>query len=63
MGAGSCTRCAKCTYPDRPCRYPDKLWPSMEACGLLVRDVCVLAGLDYYHGSGTMTYSSCILIN
>ena len=63
MGAGSCTRCAKCTYPDRPCRYPDKLWPSMEAYGLLVSDACRSAGLEYYHGPGTIPYSSCILIN
>ena len=63
MGAGSCTRCAKCTYPDKPCRHPELLWPSMEACGLLVADVCKLAGLEYYHGPGTITYSSCIFIN
>ena len=63
MGAGSCTRCVQCTYPGRPCRYPDKLWPSMEAYGLLVSDACKSAGLEYYHGPGTITYSSCILIN
>ena len=63
MGAGSCTRCVQCTYPDKPCRYPDKLWPSMEAYGLLVSDACRSAGLEYYHGPGTITYSSCILIN
>ena len=63
MGAGSCTRCVQCTYPGRPCRYPDKLWPSMEAYGLLVSDACRSAGLEYYHGPGTITYSSCILIN
>ncbi|HIS44557.1 MAG TPA: DUF2284 domain-containing protein [Candidatus Scatomorpha merdigallinarum] len=63
MGAGSCTRCVQCTYPDKPCRHPDKLWPSMEAYGLLVSDACKSAGLEYYHGPGTITYSSCILIN
>lgn len=63
MGAGSCTRCVKCTYPDKPCRHPDKLWPSMEAYGILVSDACKSAGLDYYHGTQTITYSSCILFN
>lgn len=62
MGAGACTRCVKCTYPARPCRHPDKLWPSMEACGLLVADVCALAGVEYYHGPGTISFTSCILI-
>ena len=63
MGAGSCTRCVKCTYPDKPCRHPDKLGPSMEAYGILVSSACKSAGLDYYHGPATITYSSCILIN
>ena len=61
MGAGSCTLCVKCTYPARPCRYPARVFPSMEAYGLLVADVCALAGLKYYYGPGTITYSSCIL--
>lgn len=63
MGAGACTRCRSCTYPDRPCRHPDKLMPSMEAYGLLVSDVCLKSGLEYNYGSGTMTYTSCILID
>ena len=62
MSAGACTRCRKCTWPDRPCRYPGKVFPSMEACGLLVGDVCVKSGLKYNYGPGTMTYTSCILI-
>ena len=24
LEAGCCTICAKCTYPDKPCRYPSK---------------------------------------
>ena len=61
LGAGSCTLCVQCTYPSRPCRHPDRVFPSMEACGLLVADVCALAGLRYSYGEGTITYSSCIL--
>lgn len=62
MGAGTCTRCHKCTYPDRPCRYPDRMYPSMEAYGLLVSDVCRRSGLEYNYGDRTMTFTSCILI-
>ena len=64
--AGTCHLCPEGTCArseGRPCRYPDKLWPSMEAYGLLVSDACRSAGLEYYHGPGTITYSSCILIN
>ena len=62
MGAGACTRCRRCTYPDRPCRYPDRLYPSMEAYGLLVSDVCIRSGLQYNYGENTMTFTSCVLI-
>ena len=33
----------------------------MEAYGLLVSDVCRRSGLGYYYGTGTMTYTSCVL--
>lgn len=61
LTAGSCSLCRSCTYPDKPCRFPDKMLSSMEAYGLLVSDVCRDAGLPYYYGPGTLTYSSCIL--
>ena len=61
MGAGSCMRCSECTYPDAPCRFPDKLFPSMEACGLVVSDTCELARIPYYYGKNTITYTCCIL--
>ena len=62
LTAGSCTLCRSCTYPDRPCRFPHKMLSSMEAYGLLVSEVCRDAGLPYYYGPGTLTYSACILI-
>lgn len=61
LGAGSCSRCVKCTYPDAPCRFPDKLYPSMEACGLFVSRVCDQCGLKYNNGPGTITFVSLIL--
>ena len=61
MGSGACTICEKCTYPDKPCRYPARVFPSMEACGLLITDVCEKSGMRYSYGPKTMTYTSCIL--
>lgn len=63
MGSGPCEICSSCTYPDQPCRFPQKAVPSMEACGLLVSEVCQSSGLGYYYGPKTMTYSSCALID
>ena len=61
LTAGACTICARCTYPDRPCRFPARQLSSMEAYGLWVSDICVRSGLQYNYGARTMTYTSCVL--
>ena len=62
LTAGACTLCRKCTCPDRPCRFPEKRYSSMEAYGLLVKDVCEASGLAYYYGPKSLTFDSCILM-
>ena len=62
MGTGACTRCKTCTYPDAPCRFPDELVSSMEACGLVVSDVCTANGVPYNHGKDTICYTGCFLL-
>ena len=61
LTAGGCTRCAVCTYPDKPCRFPRKMMSSMEAYGLLVSEVCEKNGIPYYYGEGSIAFTSCIL--
>ena len=62
LGAGTCTRCAKCTYPHAPCRFPDKRVSSMEAYGMLVVDTCKANGMEYYYGPQAIAYTSCFLL-
>ena len=62
MGTGACTKCKKCTYPDAPCRFPDQLFSSMEACGLYVSKVCTDNGLPYNYGPNKLAYSACFLL-
>lgn len=62
LGAGCCTQCRTCSYPDATCRFPDKMVSSMEAYGMLVLDVCQKNGLTYYYGPDTITYTSCFLL-
>ena len=62
LTAGACTLCRKCTCPDHPCRFPEKRYSSMEAYGLLVKDVCEASGLKYYYGPKSLTFDSCILM-
>jgi Predicted metal-binding protein (DUF2284). len=61
MGAGGCQKCESCTYPDEPCRFPDTLTYSMEACGLVVSRVCTDNNMKYNHGKDTLAYTSCFL--
>lgn len=63
MSAGTCTRCESCTWPDAPCRFPEKLFPSMEACGLFVSQVCRDNNVPYYYGDDKIAYTCCILYN
>ena len=62
MGAGTCELCEKCTYPDSPCRFPDRSISSMEAYGLWVSKVCELSDIPYNNGKQTITYTSCYLL-
>ncbi len=62
VGAGCCTRCQTCTYPDAPCRFPEQAFSSMEAYGMLVTQVCKANGLEYYYGPCPIAYTSCYLL-
>ena len=62
MGAGTCSICQSCTYPDEPCRFPEKSISSMEAYGLWVSKVCELSDVPYNNGKQTITYTSCYLL-
>ncbi len=57
-GAGSCSNCETCTYPDAPCRFPERAKSSMEACGIDVVNLSKKAGVNYINGSDTVTYFS-----
>ena len=63
MSAGTCTICETCTYPENPCRFPEKMSPSMEASGIFVSKLCKSNGLEYNYGPSKMAYTSCVLFN
>ena len=61
LGAGCCTICKECSYPDAPCRFPEKMVSSMESYGMVVAEVCKANNVPYYYGKNTIAYTSCIL--
>ena len=63
LGAGGCGICKTCTYPDAPCRFPDKTVPSMEACGINVVELSRDVGIHYINGQNTVTYFSMVFFD
>jgi predicted metal-binding protein len=62
LSSDACSICEKCTFPDNLCRFPERAISPMEAYGLMVNKVCTLAGLRYYYGKLTLTFTSCYLL-
>lgn len=56
LTAEGCANCAKCTYPDAPCRFPDKMHPSVESYGISVVKETAAAGMNYINGANTVIY-------
>lgn len=56
-----CGRCGTCTYPDGPCRFPDKLYPSIEGFGFIVNELAQQAGIKYNNGPNTVTFFGAVL--
>lgn len=61
LGAEGCELCKTCTYPDAPCRFPDRATPSIEACGINVMQLSKNVGVKYNNGPNTVTYFCMIL--
>lgn len=58
-----CGRCSICTYPDSPCRYPERLYPSIEGFGFIVSELAHQAYIKYNSGPNTVTFFGAILFN
>ena len=63
LDAEGCDICEECTYPDAPCRFPDKMHSSIEGYGMYVSAIAKKAGIKYDNGEGTVTYLGLILFN
>lgn len=63
LSAGGCRKCAKCTYPEEPCRFPEDLISSVEGYGMLVPQLCKLADVPYINGANTVTYVGLVLFD
>ncbi|MDR0818375.1 MAG: DUF2284 domain-containing protein [Oscillospiraceae bacterium] len=58
-----CGKCESCTYPDNPCRFPDKVHGSIEGYGIFVSNLATQAGMGYNNGKDTVTFFGALLFN
>jgi len=61
-GASSCKVCKPCAYPEA-CRFPEKVYPPIEAAGINVTELSKSGNIHYNNGPNTITYFSMILFN
>ncbi|HHV60973.1 MAG TPA: DUF2284 domain-containing protein [Clostridiaceae bacterium] len=62
LKAGACSICKECTYAiGEKCRFPEKAFPSVEACGIDVKELTTNCGIPYYNGKDTVSYVGVIL--
>jgi len=58
-----CGRCERCTYPEAPCRFPERLHHSIEGYGFNVYELAQAAGLKYNNGENTVTFFGGLLFS
>ena len=61
LSTESCAICEQCTYPEGPCRHPDRMFPCVESHGVLLTDTMERFGIDFQAGGNVVTWFSLIL--
>lgn len=60
LSTESCDICKTCTYPERECRHPDRMFPCVESYGILVTDLAQMGGMEFMNGANVVTWFSVI---
>jgi len=61
LSTEACAHCALCTWPDAPCRFPDRMFPCVESHGILVTDLAEKHGIEFLAQGNIVTWFSLIL--
>jgi predicted metal-binding protein len=62
LGAGGCGLCDKCTYPESPCRNPDKMVQSLSAFCVNAQRACDIVGMTCWR-KGFLAFTGLFLID
>lgn len=63
LSTESCEICRTCTYPDAPCRHPERMYPCVESYGIVVTALAERLGVEYQYGGNVVTWFSLLLFN
>ena len=63
FGNDGCGFCEACTYPDAPCRFPDRTFPSLSGVGIMVGGLCADNDVTYYYGRNIVAPTGAFLFN
>ncbi len=61
LTTGGCELCEKCTFPDAPCRRPEKQRGSLSAFGVDVGKLSAALGVDYAFEPGKLRLVACVV--
>lgn len=51
LSTEACAVCRHCSYPDAPCRHPDRMFPCVESYGVVATDLAEKNGIEFYNGN------------
>jgi predicted metal-binding protein len=60
LSTEGCMVCETCSYPNSPCRFPERMFPAIEGFGINVIQLAKTCGIKYHNGPYTVTYFSAI---
>ena len=61
LSAEACAACERCSYPDGPCRHPDRMAPCIESHGILLTDLAEKHGVECLSDNRWVNWFSLIL--
>ena len=60
LSTEGCMICKTCTYPEDPCRFPERMFPAIEGFGVYVIHLAATCGIKYNNGPNTVTFFSVV---
>lgn len=60
LSTEACAHCEHCTYPDAPCRFPERMYPCVESHGIVVTALAEKYGIDFIAEGNLVTWFSLI---